>query len=252
MVSVGSLYGLLVGQDILLFILPAILIARWKSKQTAAWLQLSPVPQWLKREHMWVAVLGMVVLQPGINLLADLNSRISLPTFMADIELWMQKMEEANAATTNLLLSGEEPWQILANFLVVGVLAAFSEELLFRGALQSWFREHMSRTMAIWVVAILFSLMHLQFYGFIPRMLMGALFGYTLVWTGFLYVPMVLHMTNNVLVVLLSFLVRNNEGAKASVEAFGTGDTWGIGLISLVVGCWLFYRFYQICKKYRA
>ena len=249
--SIGSLYGLLVGQDILLFILPAILIARWKSKQPSEWLQLTSPNGWLKREHAWVAVLGMVVLQPGINLLADLNSRISLPSFMADIELWMQKMEEANAATTNLLLSGEEPWQILANFLVVGVLAAFSEELLFRGALQSWFREHMSQTMAIWVVAILFSLMHLQFYGFVPRMLMGALFGYTLVWSGSLYIPFLLHTTNNVLVVLLNFLVRNNAGAKAAVEAFGTGETWGIGLISLVVGCWLFYQFYRICQKHR-
>ncbi|MBQ4391446.1 MAG: CPBP family intramembrane metalloprotease [Paludibacteraceae bacterium] len=253
--DLSVIYSLLVGQDILLFILPAFIIARWKSRQPVTWLQMAP-PKWMNREQATWAVLIMVVLQPAINLLGDLNSRIALPQFLSGMEAWMQKMEAANAATTDMLLSGSEPWQIIMNFLVVGVLAAFSEEMLFRGALQGWFSGRKDQSpitnyqshIGIWAAAILFSCMHLQFYGFIPRMLMGALFGYAMVWCGSLYIPMMMHMTNNVLVVLLNYIVLDKPDAKASIEAFGTGTTWWVGLLSLALGTWMIYHFYRICK----
>jgi hypothetical protein len=77
---------------------------------------------------------------------------------------------------------------------------------------------------------------------------MGALFGYAMVWCGSLYIPMMMHMTNNVLVVLLNYIVLDKPDAKASIEAFGTGTTWWVGLLSLALGSWMIYHFYRICK----
>lgn len=248
MIGLESIYGLLAAQDVLLFILPAFIIARWKSKQPVTWLQMAS-PKWMvRREAGWTAFI-MIVLQPAINLLGELNGMISLPSFMADMEAWMQKMEAANAETTEMILSASEPWQIIMNFLLIAVLAAFSEELLFRGALQGLFGH---KHTGIWSVAILFSLMHLQFYGFIPRMLMGALFGYMMVWCGSLYIPMLMHLTNNALVVMINYIALGKPEMRTAIESFGTGSTWWAGVLSLIIGGWMIYKFHQLCLERRS
>ena len=87
---------------------------------------------------------------------------------------------------------------LLINMVMIGVIPAIGEEFLFRGALQKIFSEWTkNKHLGIWISAILFSAMHLQFYGFIPRMLLGALFGYTLLWTGSLWIPIFGHFVNN-------------------------------------------------------
>jgi hypothetical protein len=98
--------------------------------------------------------------------------------------------------------------------------------------------------LAIWVTAIVFSAIHMQFYGFIPRMLMGAMFGYVFVWTGSLWVPVLMHFTNNCIAVLVYYLT-DDGGQNSIADTFGSGDTWWIGALSLVaVGCllWLLRR----------
>ena len=137
----------------------------------------------------------------------------------------MKQMEEANAATVAQLLGESGIGALLANLAVVALMAALSEEVLFRGMIQGLFTSRTVHT-GIWVTAILFSLMHLQFYGFVPRMLMGALFGYILVWTGSLWVPITMHFVNNALAVLLTDVVW--------LEHFGREETWWVGALSLI------------------
>lgn len=257
-------YILLAVQDVLLFILPAYLIARWRGK-TRPW-------QWLRFERtsclnittVYLGICTMVVWQPAINLLADLNSRLRLPACMAGIEAWMQRMEAANNATLEQLLAANDGWSVFLSFVVIALLAAVSEEMLFRGALQGWIggrttydnmlpgtQGMMSRHIhtAIWVTAALFSALHLQFYGFVPRMLMGALFGYVLVWTGTIYMPILMHLTNNTVVLLLAYMVRGDETLQKAVENFGAGETWLIGVVSMVLGCMLITFLYLSIRQ---
>jgi membrane protease YdiL (CAAX protease family) len=87
---------------------------------------------------------------------------------------------------------------LLFNLFMIALVPAIGEELLFRGVLQrvlgEWFRNH---HIAIWVVALLFSLAHYQFSAFIPRILLGALFGYLFVWTRSIWIPVLAHFINN-------------------------------------------------------
>ena len=180
----------------------------------------------------------MLVAQPAINLIAWVNEQLTLPASLAPWEEWMKQMEEANAATVAQLLGERGVGALLANLVVVALMAALSEEVLFRGMIQGLFSDQRVHT-GVWVTAILFSLMHLQFYGFVPRMLMGALFGYVLVWTGSLWVPIVMHFVNNGLVVLLTswFMPEQVEGAtdtKLWIETFGREGTWWVGVLSLI------------------
>jgi membrane protease YdiL (CAAX protease family) len=145
--------------------------------------------------------------------------------------------------------------QLILNIGLMALLPAFAEELTFRGTLQQILKGEGVRVTgyrthaAIWITAFVFSAIHMQFYGFIPRMLMGALFGYMLVWTGSLWIPVTMHFTNNALAVIAYYIEHSAFSIQHSdiniADTFGAGDTWYIGVISLLITCpglLIFYR----------
>ena len=113
--------------------------------------------------------------------------------------------------------------QLLFCLLVVGLMAGLSEEMLFRGAMQRTMQDsRLGAHTAIWVTAIVFSAFHMQFFGFLPRMLLGAWLGYLFVWTRSLWVPIIAHTLNNSTVVVMSYL------AGKGVVPEGFGDNLGL------------------------
>ena len=228
------------------FLIPPILCA-WiwdKEHKPFYWLGLKKRQEW---QVFLFAILIMIVAIPGINLLADLNSRIVLPSWMSSFEQFFQQQEAAAAALTERFLHADTIWQLLINIGLLALLPAIAEELTFRGTLQQVLigdeRVEKRAHLAIWITAIIFSAIHMQFYGFIPRMLMGAMFGYIFVWTGSLWVPIVMHFTNNGIAVLVYYLYGVEEQNIA--DTIGADDTWWIGLISLIItslGLLIFYR----------
>lgn len=102
----------------------------------------------------------------------------------------MQTQEALAEQLTNTLLAGDGLLTFLSNLVVMALMAGITEEFLFRGALQriigQWTANH---HIVIWSAAILFSAFHLQFYGFLPRMLLGAYFGYLLYWSRNIWIP---------------------------------------------------------------
>lgn len=230
------------------FLLPPLVMAYIWSKQPMAWLKLDRKPSNL----VFAAVLLMVLAMPGINLLADWNSRLVLPAFLAPLEAWMQAQEQAAAALTERFLCVSGFGALLVNIGLMALLPALAEELTFRGVIQrlitgdapSMRRMHA----AVWITAVLFSAIHMQFYGFVPRMLLGALFGYMLCWTGNLWVPIAMHFTNNCIAVIGYWIVYRKGINPDSVDAFGSGETAWLGWLSLVLtaagvyACWRLSR----------
>ena len=209
------------------------------------WLYLD---QSISMKSAIIAVFLVLLASPGINLLSYLNQQITLPECFSTIEVWMQQQEEAAAVLTERFLSSDSIGVFVVNILLMALLPAVAEELTFRGVLQHLFT---ARTcthiphIAIWTTAIIFSAIHCQFYGFIPRMLLGAVFGYALAWSGSLWLPMLMHFTNNALAVILYFTAHKAGWDTSSMDAFGTGDTWWVGVLSLilvVVGIYLLRR----------
>lgn len=95
---------------------------------------------------------------------------------------------------------------------------------------------------AIWITAALFSALHLQFFGFIPRMLLGALFGYLLEWSGTLWLPIIAHFINNAAGVIVFFVTGEGlEADKTDTPIFG-GSTFFYAVISGIV-LWLLLRY---------
>ena len=247
------------------FLLPPFIVAWLWSAKPLKWLHLAGIRTATLKEQgiktkmpsamhtsfvLTFAIILMVVALPGINLLADWNSRVELPAFMAGIEQWMRAQEDAAMMLTARFLSGSGIGVLLVNVGLIAFLPAMSEELTFRGVIQSLVVGRSSldsrrKHVAVWVTAILFSAIHLQFYGFVPRMLLGALFGYALIWTGSLWVPIVMHFTNNVITVVAYWIISNRGIDPQAVEMFGVGETAWVGWLSLALtaaGVYLFWR----------
>ena len=173
---------------------------------------------------------------PFINLLSYINQKLELPASMANIEAWMKSSELAANQLTEQFLMVDNIGGVMLNIFVIAILPAVSEELFFRGTLQNTLTKHTSNHIAIWTCTIIFSAIHLQFYGFIPRMLMGGLFGYMLVWSGSLWLPVIAHFVNNAMAVIGYYFLQNSETISVKeMDAIGTKDTLYIGVISGVI-----------------
>ena len=181
----------------------------------------------------------MICAAPAINLLADWNSKVELPECLDSIEQRMKAYEQQAAQLTERFLQADNVWQLLLNIGLMALLPALAEELSFRGTLQQILG---NKQIAIWATAIVFSAIHMQFYGFVPRMLMGAMFGYLFVWSGTLWIPIVMHFTNNGLAVI-AYYIFGSENSYA--DTIGAGATWWLGVLSLILtslGLLIFYR----------
>lgn len=233
--SVASLKWFQFLQTVATFLLPPFLMAYLWSTEPIKWLHLDGR---VSMKSAVCAILLMLLASPGINLLSDLNQQITLPSCFSSIELWMQQQEEAAAALTERFLLADSIGVLVVNILLMALLPAMAEELSFRGVLQHLFTPRRNTGVshiAIWATAIVFSAIHCQFYGFIPRMLLGALFGYALAWSGSLWLPMLMHFTNNALAVIVYFTAHRVGWDTSDMDAFGAGDTWWVGVVSLVL-----------------
>ena len=182
------------------FLLPAIGMGYCCSHNLTHYLSLRKV----KDPLAWpLATIGMVLFSPLITLLSLWNQSIHLPQALAPVEQTMRQLEELAEQLTQQLLSSDQIDILLANLFVVAMLAAITEECFFRGALQRILAHcHANPHVVIWIAAILFSAFHLQFYGFFPRMFLGAYFGYLLHWSRSIWLPIFTHFINNAIAVV--------------------------------------------------
>ena len=231
--ATSSLKWLQCIQSMSLFLFPALLCAwLWDDNHRPfRWLRMDVKSAW---HVVGLAALVMVCAIPGINLLADLNNRIVLPECLSSLEQFFRQMEEEAALLTKRFMQADNVWVMMINMGLMAVLPALAEEMSFRGVLQQLLGGR--RHVAIWLTAVIFSAIHMQFYGFVPRMLMGALFGYVFVWTGSLWVPIVMHFVNNGMAVLVYYIFSSKGVAMDTnyADTLGAGTTWWLGVISLL------------------
>jgi hypothetical protein len=183
---------------------------------------------------------------PIINHLVEINQNLSFPESLKSIEQWMsQKEENANQIMVEFL-KADNISALLLNLFMIAVLPAVGEELLFRGVLQrligKWLK---NKHVGIFLAAVLFSAMHLQFYGFLPRLALGILFGYLFLWSGTLWLPIMAHFINNATAVI-AFYVTRDESFVNKPQAYDY--SWGWIVLSLIlVGtvCWFIYYLYR-------
>lgn len=201
---IGLLRFLQVLYSIGLFLLPALLAGFLIQRNT--WNYLKADRQ-LRVSLIILVVLLMLVSIPWINYLGFLNEKLSLPERWSDL---MEKIRQSDEQSWELMksyLSTDNIWGLLFNIFMIALIPAIGEEFLFRGILQrifmEWFR---NGHLAVLVAAVLFSLAHYQFLGFMPRIILGTLFGYIFLWTGNIWLPVIAHFVNNAAGVVYYYL----------------------------------------------
>ncbi|MFV0592278.1 MAG: lysostaphin resistance A-like protein [Draconibacterium sp.] len=218
-------------QAIGLFILPPLILAYLYQDSISGYLYLNKS---FRGSTLLMVIALMVFMMPFINFTAELNSRLSLPGWLSGVEEWMRNSEDEAARLTEAFLNVQTIPGLAFNLFMVALLPAIGEELLFRGVIQKILtRMTRNHHWGIWISAILFSAMHMQFFGFFPRMLLGAIFGYLLVWSGSMWLPMLGHFLNNAMAVTAMFLV-NKGTISEGVEDYGSAS-YLAAVISLAV-----------------
>ncbi len=146
----------------------------------------------------------IVIAFVGLNsVFAEWNYYFDFPDAF---ESWARAREDAAAEITQALTSLSNGTELMIALLVIAVLPAIGEEIVFRGLVQNeLYRGTRNVHASIWIGAILFSAIHLQFYGFLPRLLLGALFGYLYYWSGNLWIAIFAHFVNNALSVVAMY-----------------------------------------------
>jgi len=198
-----------------------------------------------------LAVAMITVLSPLTDLCGALNQKMKLPEFLEPVERLMRQMEDQMATLTNMLLSKRGVIPLSVNLLVIGVLAGVAEELFFRGALLSLMRRKFKNPhIAIWITAFIFSAIHFQFYGFLPRMLLGGALGYMLYLSGSIWAPVVAHAFNNSVIVVGSYC--------GFIDSSPDGETWlffpdkpYLDVLIAIAGLALFICFARLLKSVR-
>jgi len=156
-----------------------------------------------------VVFLMMFLSLPFINWLVDTNEMMKLPAFLKGVEDWMKSAEDQAGKLTDTFLAGKSFGNFLFNIFMIGILPAVGEEFIFRGLLQRLLGDWLKNIhFAIFLIGFLFGLMHMQFYGLLPRTVLGIIFGYLFYWSGSIWLPVFAHFINNSGAIVISYLAN--------------------------------------------
>jgi membrane protease YdiL (CAAX protease family) len=196
-----------------------------------------------------LGVMAIISISPLIDVLSTWNQGLQLPESLRSIEDWMINSEKAAEVATNTLLNTDSWGGFVMNIIIIAIMAGIGEELMFRGVIQKiligWTK---NIHLGILYTAIIFSAIHFQFYGFVPRMILGMVLGYLYIWSKSLWVPVIAHAINNALTVTftpnafnkgneLVKIVSNNQNSIGYIVA---------GIFVFTFCMWRIWKYYQI------
>lgn len=203
----------MVVQDLLMFIVPAVAVAVMTSRNPAALLMLC-------RQRVATTILmslALIAAVPAMNALVEWNASLPMP------EAW-REAAQAQQGMIDVLMGGTSVGSLIISILIIGMMGPLAEELIFRGALQRLLASVMGRHAAVWLAATIFSLLHFDMTGFVPRLLLGAGFGYAMIWSGSVWSAVVLHALNNTLTVTAMWLEMRVSPVGYAMQTIGEGN----------------------------
>jgi membrane protease YdiL (CAAX protease family) len=245
-VSLKLLQYFQVIQSVGLFIIPSLLAGYFFERNSTAYLCINKPSRW---PFYLLTLLLMFASLPLINWMVSVNDMMKLPDFLKGFEDWMKATEEEATKLTEAFMKMPALGAFLFNLLMIAILPSIGEEFMFRGLLQRLLKEWLGNIhVAIFISALLFSAMHMQFYGFLPRLMLGIMFGYLFFWTGSLWIPVFAHFIQNGLVVVVSFLGQQGI-IGGDYENFGSSNNFYLIFLSGLAASAFLFLLYNRQKR---
>lgn len=231
-----------------LFVLPPLIYARLIGEKPKHFLMVAERPS---IPFLAFASFLMIVQLPWINALGIWNNSIEWGGMFRAVYDSMRAQEDAAAELIGQFLHMPGLVDLFQTLVIVALIPAIGEELLFRGVLQPMLSEKRGAHFGVWVTAFVFSFIHFQFFGFFPRLLLGVMLGYLAIWSGSLWYSITAHFTNNALAVIGYFAYQHGWIAS-NPDEWGTGENSLLWVcLSLIFGIVSFLAFYKFAKRQR-
>ncbi len=242
--SLNSLRFIQICSQIFTFVLPPILYAMLVKERPFKSLGFS------KSTILWL-ILGvamMYTILPLNSIFTEWNANIKFPESLASFEKLMQDLQENATEIMMRFINVDTIGGLIINLFMIAGLAALGEELLFRSVLQtSLIKICKNAHVGIFIASAIFSLFHMEFYGLLPRLVLGLLMGYMYYYSRSIWIPMAMHFANNGTIVFLYYL--NNIGAiNIDVESFGETNIFVL-ILSIIAMVALFWFTIKLNKK---
>ena len=224
-----------ISSQLLTFVFPPLLYACLVKERPMKSLGFHKIPLW-----SLAGILMMYAILPINNVFAEWNANLTLPESMASIEKIIKDLQDQAKIVTEKMLNVSDFSGLIINLIMIAGLAALGEELLFRSLLQPYLIKICKNAhVGIFIASALFSFIHFEFYGFIPRLVLGLLLGYMFYYSRSIWVPMIMHFVNNASAVILYYL--NNKGiTNVDVDTFGKTEIFPL-IISIMIMAALFW-----------
>jgi membrane protease YdiL (CAAX protease family) len=228
-----------------IFLVPAIIFPRLFMKATTGSFLANPKETNLK--YYLFAILLYISFIPLLGLLIELNKNVHFPSFMSETESWMRGLEDKGEILTKNFLFMNDYNILVFNLIVMALIPAVTEEFFFRGLIQ--------RLMYLWtgkihlsiiITGCIFSFIHFQFFGFVPRAVLGILLGYILYYSGDIKVSILVHFINNGSAVIASYILQRTEGVILPPD-----EILPMGYIigSIVIFAFIMFNYIKISDK---
>ncbi len=189
-------------------------------------------------------LLIMLASMPIISWLYSLNQQMSFPLQFADWEQKIREWENAASQQMQLFISADSISVLLFNLFIFAVVPAITEEIFFRGCLQNFIRFSFKNIHASVIVsAFIFSAVHGQFYGFIPRFALGLALGYSFAFSGSIWVCIAGHFLNNAVALISSYILSKNSNFDFLKDDFAF--PFYINLLSVLLCVGMLYWMYK-------
>lgn len=242
--DLNSLRFIQICSQIFTFVLPPTVYAILVKDKPLASLGLK------KTTLLWIGIgIALIyVIMPFNAVLSEWNAGLQLPEALKGLEEMMKEMQESATEMIDKLVNVSTIGGLVLNLFMIAGLAALGEELLFRSIIQtSLIKICKNAHIGIFIASFIFSFIHFEFYGFIPRLVLGMLLGYMYYYSRSIWVPMAMHFANNGTIVFLYYL--NNIGTiNIDVESFGETNLV-VTLLSIIAAAALFWVAIKQNKK---
>jgi membrane protease YdiL (CAAX protease family) len=226
---------------IFLFLGPAIVFAFLMSHKPTTYLMANKFPS---LKNIGIALLVMILAYPMVLYTAEINMKLLLPESLKGFENWIKETEESAKEAVEMLLGVKSLVALAFNIFLVAIVPGVGEELIFRGIVLKLLRQLTGRMhVAVWISAIIFSAIHFQFLGFLPRVVLGLVMGYLFVYSRNIWLPIIAHFFNNFMAVV-AFYLAHNKYLDVDVDNVEMGTIGPfVALASIILTVLAFYYF---------